>query len=121
MNSTSLNDPHNNRQPRQLPPPPFQRELIIYRKNEVRNAQKKIADQNLKISVRVATEAAESAALDGKTFCIIQLDVGLDAAAVREAVSKVVEKKGMSIMMFSTDEIANKAVVCTGDQATRRH
>ncbi|KAL0661174.1 hypothetical protein Bca4012_098011 [Brassica carinata] len=61
--------------------------------NEVRNAQKKIAEQILKISVRVATEAAESAASDGKTFCIIQLDVGLDAAAVREAVSKVVEKK----------------------------
>ena len=61
--------------------------------NEVRKAQKKIAEQNLKISVKVATEAAESAASDGKTFCIIQLDVGLDAAAVREAVSKVMEKK----------------------------
>ncbi|CDY42520.1 BnaC06g03380D [Brassica napus] len=51
---------------------------------------------------------------DGKTFCIIQLDVGLDAAAVREAVSKVMEKKGMSIMVFSTDETTNKAVVCAG-------
>lgn len=61
--------------------------------NEVRKAQKKIAEQNLKKAVKVATETAESAASDGKTFCIIQLDVGLDAAAVREAVSKVMEKK----------------------------
>ncbi|KAJ4867804.1 Alanine--tRNA ligase [Raphanus sativus] len=38
---------------------------------EVRKAQKKIAEQNLKKSVKVATEAAESASSDGKTFCII--------------------------------------------------
>ncbi|CAN7131186.1 unnamed protein product [Brassica rapa subsp. narinosa] len=85
------------------------RAKIALLQNEVRKAQKKIAEQNLKKSVKVATEAAESAASDGKTFCIIQLDVGLDAAAVREAVSK-----GMSIMVFSTDETTNKAVVCAG-------
>ncbi|CAL9218365.1 unnamed protein product [Arabidopsis halleri] len=90
------------------------RAKIASLQNEVRKAQKKIAEQNLKKSVKVATEAAESAASDGKTFCIIQLDVGLDAAAVREAVSKVMEKKGMSIMVFSTDESTNKAVVCAG-------
>lgn len=67
--------------------------------NEVRKAQKRIAEQNLKKSVKVATEAAESAASDGKTFCIIQLDVGLDAAAVREAVSKVMEKKVIQIFL----------------------
>lgn len=59
----------------------------------MRKAQKKIAEENLKKSVQVATEAAESAASDGKTFCIVQIDVGLDAAAVREAVSKVMQKK----------------------------
>ncbi|KAG7657024.1 DHHA1 domain [Arabidopsis suecica] len=90
------------------------RTKIASLQNEVRKAQKKIAEQNLKKSVKLATEAAESAASDGKTFCIIQLDVGLDAAAVREAVSKVMEKKGMSIMVFSTDESTNKAVVCAG-------
>lgn len=67
--------------------------------NEVRKAQKKIAEQNLKKSVKVATEAAEAAASDGKTFCIIQVDVGLDAAAVREAVSKVMEKKVIPIFL----------------------
>uniref|UniRef100_A0A1J3HW04 Alanine--tRNA ligase n=1 Tax=Noccaea caerulescens TaxID=107243 RepID=A0A1J3HW04_NOCCA len=90
------------------------RAKITLLQNEVRKAQKKIAEQNLKKSVKVATEAAETAASEGKTFCIIQLDVGLDAAAVREAVSKVMEKKGMSIMVFSTDESTNKAVVCAG-------
>ncbi|ESQ30458.1 hypothetical protein EUTSA_v10011205mg [Eutrema salsugineum] len=87
---------------------------IVLLQNEVRKAQKKIAEQNLKKSVEVATEAAESAASDGKMFCIVQLDVGLDAAAVREAVSKVMQKKGMSVMVFSTDESTNKAVVCAG-------
>ncbi|CAN8302991.1 unnamed protein product [Cochlearia groenlandica] len=90
------------------------RAKIVLLQNEVRKAQKKIAEENLKKSVKVTTEAAESAASDGKTFCIIQLDVGLDAAAVREAVSKVMEKKGMSIMVFSTDETTNKAAVCAG-------
>ncbi|XP_010500574.1 PREDICTED: alanine--tRNA ligase [Camelina sativa] len=90
------------------------RAKIASLQNEVKKAQKRIAEQNLKKSVKVATEAAESAASIGKTFCIIQLDVGLDAAAVREAVSKVMEKKGMSIMVFSTDEGTNKAVVCAG-------
>ncbi|CDY46263.1 BnaC05g50520D [Brassica napus] len=40
----------------------------------------------------------------------LQLDVGFDAAAVRGAVSKVMQKKGMSVMVFSTDESTNKAV-----------
>ncbi|KAF8082899.1 hypothetical protein N665_0802s0012 [Sinapis alba] len=81
---------------------------------EVRKAQKKIAEENLKKAVKVATEAAESATADGKTFCVIQLDVGLDLVAVREAVYEVKENKGMSIMVFSTDVITNKVFVCAG-------
>ena len=73
--------------------------VFLTSQNEVRKAQKKIAEQNLKKSVKLATEAAESAASDGKTFCIIQLDVGLDAAAVREAVSNVMEKKVIRIFL----------------------
>lgn len=67
--------------------------FLLTSQNEVRKAQKKIAKENLKKSVEIATEGAESAASDGKNFCIVQLDVGLDAAAVREAVSKVMQKK----------------------------
>ncbi|CAH8351616.1 unnamed protein product [Eruca vesicaria subsp. sativa] len=90
------------------------RAKIALLQNEVRKAQKKIAEQNLKKSVKVATEAAESAASDGKTFCIIQLDVGLDAAAVREAVSKVMEKKVRLHFLEASLLTTNKAVVCAG-------
>ena len=56
--------------------------------NKVRKAHKKIEQQNL----QVAKEMAELAASDGKAFCIFHVDVGLDTAAVREAVCKVMEK-----------------------------
>ncbi|CAH8353400.1 unnamed protein product [Eruca vesicaria subsp. sativa] len=82
--------------------------------DQVRKAQKKIAEENRKKAIKVATEAAESATEDGKKFCVIELDVGLDLVAVREAVYEVKEKKGMSIMVFSTDVIANKVFVCAG-------
>lgn len=59
----------------------------------MRKAQKKIAEQNLKKAVKVATEVAESATSDGKTFCIVKLDVGLDLVAVREAALEVMVKK----------------------------
>ncbi|KAJ8747823.1 hypothetical protein K2173_012412 [Erythroxylum novogranatense] len=49
--------------------------------NKVRKAQKKIAEENMKKAVKVATEMAEVAASDGKGFCISRVDVGLDAAA----------------------------------------
>ncbi|KAG2270363.1 hypothetical protein Bca52824_064918 [Brassica carinata] len=78
------------------------------RVDEVDIPAAKRADIKAKIA---QLQAAESAASDGKTFCIVQLDVGLNAAAVRGAVSKVMQKKGMSVMVFSTDESTNKAVV----------
>ncbi|KAB5556646.1 hypothetical protein DKX38_007555 [Salix brachista] len=81
---------------------------------KVRKAQKKIAEENMQKAVEVATEMAEVASSDGKAFCISHVDVGLDAAAVREAVLKVLEQKGISAMVFSTDEITNKVVVCAG-------
>ncbi|KAJ6682416.1 ALANYL-TRNA SYNTHETASE [Salix koriyanagi] len=81
---------------------------------KVRKAQKKIAEENMQKAVEVATEMAEVASSDGKAFCISHVDVGLDAAAVREAVLKVLEQKGISAMVFSTDETTNKVVVCAG-------
>ncbi|XP_010523577.1 PREDICTED: alanine--tRNA ligase-like isoform X2 [Tarenaya hassleriana] len=90
------------------------RAKIVLLQSEVRKAQKKIAEENIRKAVKVATETAEAAASDGKPFCVSNVDVGLDAAAVREAVSKVMEQKGMSIMVFSTDEATKKAVVCAG-------
>ncbi|WCJ40033.1 Alanine--tRNA ligase [Euphorbia peplus] len=82
--------------------------------NQVRKAQKKIAEENMQKAVKVAVETAEVAASEGKQYCITRVDVGLDAAAVREAVLKVLEKKGLSAMVFSMDETTNKVVVCAG-------
>ncbi|KDP43289.1 hypothetical protein JCGZ_24210 [Jatropha curcas] len=90
------------------------RAKISVLQNQVRKAQKKIAEENMQKAVKVATEMAEIAASEGKGFCISRVDVGLDAAAVREAVLKVLEKKGISAMVFSMDETTNKVVVCAG-------
>ncbi|RZC69983.1 hypothetical protein C5167_033148 [Papaver somniferum] len=65
-------------------------------------------------AVKVATEMADTAIADGKAFCISPIDVGLDPAAAREAVVKVMEKKGLPIMVFSKDAVTNKAVVYAG-------
>ncbi|TQD90391.1 hypothetical protein C1H46_024028 [Malus baccata] len=80
---------------------------------ELCGAQKMIAEQNIKNAVKVATEMAEVAASDGKAYCVSQVDVGLDTAAVREAVLKITGM-GMPAMVFSTDETTNKALVCAG-------
>ncbi|XWS39564.1 hypothetical protein CRYUN_Cryun18bG0066100 [Craigia yunnanensis] len=87
---------------------------ITQLQNELKKEQKKIAEQNMQKAVTVATELAEVAASEGKTFCVSRIDVGLDAAALREAVSKVIQQKGMPVMVFSIDETTNKAVVYAG-------
>ncbi|XP_058067710.1 alanine--tRNA ligase isoform X2 [Magnolia sinica] len=81
---------------------------------EVRKAQKKIGEENIQKAVKAAVEVAETASSEGKLFCITHVDVGVDATAIREAVLKVLEQKGISVMVFSTDEATNKAVVCAG-------
>ena len=63
--------------------------LAPSKQNQLKKAQKMIAEQNIKNAVKVATEMAEVAASDGKAYCVSQVDVGLDAAAVREAVLKI--------------------------------
>ncbi|CAI0416242.1 unnamed protein product [Linum tenue] len=90
------------------------RSKISVLQSQVRKLQKKIAEENTQKAVQVATEIAETAASEGKSFCISRVDVGLDAAAVREAVLKVLDRKGISIMVISIDESTNKAVVCAG-------
>ncbi|RZC70027.1 hypothetical protein C5167_033163 [Papaver somniferum] len=82
--------------------------------DQIRKAQKKIAEENMQKAVKVATEMADTAIADGKAFCISPIDVGLDPAAAREAVVKVMEKKGLPIMVFSKDAVTNKAVVYAG-------
>ncbi|KAK6129396.1 hypothetical protein DH2020_036872 [Rehmannia glutinosa] len=79
----------------------------------------KKADLKSKLSVlqkaiELAIQTAEGASSNGKAYCISLVDVGADTAAIREAVVKVMEQKGMAIMVFSRDEKVNKAFVCAG-------
>ncbi|EXC33093.1 Alanine--tRNA ligase [Morus notabilis] len=90
------------------------RSKIALLQNQVKKAQKKIAEENLQKAIQVTTMIADNATSEGKAFCICSVDVGLDVNAVREAVSKVMKDKGMSAMVFSTDVTTNKAVVCAG-------
>ncbi|KAF6149271.1 hypothetical protein GIB67_026127 [Kingdonia uniflora] len=90
------------------------RTRISQLQDQVKRAQKKIAEENIKNAIKAAKEKAEVAASDGKAFCISRVDVGLDVTAVRKAVIEVLEQKGISIMVFSTDESTNKAVVYAG-------
>ncbi|XWS63325.1 hypothetical protein CRYUN_Cryun06bG0085500 [Craigia yunnanensis] len=87
---------------------------IAQLQNQLKKAQKKIAEQSMQKAVTIATELAEVAVSERKTFCVSRIDVGLDAAALREAVSKVIQRKGMPVMVFSIDEATNKALVYAG-------
>ncbi|KAE8670097.1 Alanine--tRNA ligase [Hibiscus syriacus] len=95
------------------------RAKIAQLQNQLKRAQKKIAEQNMQKAVATATELAEVAAKEGKTFYVTRIDIGLDAAALREAVSKVIQQKGMPVMIFSIDETTNKAVVYAGGRCGR--
>ncbi|KAK8265102.1 hypothetical protein V6Z12_D12G156000 [Gossypium hirsutum] len=69
------------------------RAKIAQLQKQLKKVQKKIAEQNMQKAVTIAIELAELATKEGKTFCISRIDVGLDAAALREAVSKVIQQK----------------------------
>nr|GLL19870.1 alanine--tRNA ligase-like [Ipomoea trifida] len=77
-------------------------------------AKKRIGAENSLKAVTAASEMAEAAVSGGKAYCILRLGIGLDTAAVRDAVLKVMEQKGIAVLIFSTDEAANKVLVCAG-------
>ncbi|CAH1419519.1 unnamed protein product [Lactuca virosa] len=82
--------------------------------NQVIKNKKKMGEENIQKAVESATKAAEVALSEGKAFCISHVEVGSDTAAIREAVVKVMEQKGMAVMVFSTDEVSKKALICAG-------
>ncbi|VAH92362.1 unnamed protein product [Triticum turgidum subsp. durum] len=83
--------------------------------DQLRKAKKKMGEENIQKAVKIAIDAAEAALSEGKTFCVTHADVGLDTTAVREAVVKAMNRfKGLPIMVFSTDEASNKAVIYAG-------
>ncbi|KAK3118143.1 hypothetical protein QOZ80_9BG0694880 [Eleusine coracana subsp. coracana] len=82
--------------------------------DQLRKAKKKMGEQNIQKAVKTALDAAETALSEKKPYCVTQVHVGLDTTAVREAVLKVMDQKGLPIMLFSTDEASNKAVIYAG-------
>ncbi|RCV43312.1 hypothetical protein SETIT_9G283700v2 [Setaria italica] len=82
--------------------------------DQLRKAKKKMGEQNIQKAVKTAMDAAEAALFKKKPFCVTHVDVGLDTTAVREAVIKVMDQKGLPIMLFSKDEASNKAVIYAG-------
>ncbi|GFQ03471.1 alanine--tRNA ligase [Phtheirospermum japonicum] len=82
--------------------------------SRVMKAKKEIAEEHKQKAIQLATQTAEVASSNGKAHCISLVDVGADTTAIREAVVKVMEQKGMATMVFSKDEKANKAFVCAG-------
>jgi len=83
--------------------------------DQLRKAKKKMGEENIQKAVKTAIDAAEAAVSEGKPFCVTHANVGLDTTAVREAVVKAMNRfKGLPIMVFSTDEASNKAVIYAG-------
>ncbi|XP_024517308.1 alanine--tRNA ligase-like [Selaginella moellendorffii] len=81
----------------------------------IRKDQKAIADANLKLAIKAAVDTADALASKGEKCCISRIDVGLDANAIREAVTSVTNKhKDLAAMFFSVDEAANKVLVYAG-------
>ena len=66
---------------------------MCYCQDQIIASQKLIGKQNIQKAIEVATQVAEAAAAEGKAFCVLRVDVGLDTNAVREAVLKVIEQK----------------------------
>uniref|UniRef100_A0A0E0M617 Alanine--tRNA ligase n=1 Tax=Oryza punctata TaxID=4537 RepID=A0A0E0M617_ORYPU len=87
---------------------------VLKLEDELRRAKKKMGEENIQKAVKFAIDAAQTALSEGKRFCVAHVDVGLDTSAIREAVIKVKDQKDLPIMLFSTDEATNKAVIYAG-------
>ncbi|KAL4554822.1 hypothetical protein LXL04_037428 [Taraxacum kok-saghyz] len=87
--------------------------MVVPMSQVIKN-KKKIGEENVRKAVETVTKAAEVALSEGKAFCISHVCVGSDTAAIREAVVKTMEQKGMAVMVFSTDEQSKKTLVCAG-------
>ncbi|KAK1266647.1 hypothetical protein QJS04_geneDACA015365 [Acorus gramineus] len=57
-----------------------------------RKTRKRTAEENIQKAIKAVTESAENATLEGKTFFVSRVNVGLDTTAVREAILRIMEK-----------------------------
>lgn len=91
------------------------KQLLLSLQEKIRVAQKAAAGANLKAAIAAAVETTDKSATEGKHVSVLRIDVGLDANAIREAVTTVLAKhKELAVMMFSVDEEKNKVLVYAG-------
>ncbi|KAK8943427.1 Alanine--tRNA ligase [Platanthera guangdongensis] len=95
------------------------RAKISQLEEQLRREKKKIGEENVEKAIGTVSSVAEKAASEGKSFCICHVSVGLDTTAVREAVLRIMDQKGLAVMVLSSDETLNKAVVCAGVPNTK--
>ncbi|KAM0909394.1 hypothetical protein ACQ4PT_014849 [Festuca glaucescens] len=88
------------------------RKKVSELEDQMRKVKKKTGQENIQKAVKAAMDAADAALSAGQPFCIAHVDVGLNAAALREAVFKCMNR--VPTMLFSTDMASNKVVVYAG-------
>nr|PNR52433.1 hypothetical protein PHYPA_008807 [Physcomitrium patens] len=79
----------------------------------IKQAQKSAGAASLQLKLNEAVTSADVAVALCQEYCVLRIDDGLDANAVREAASLVIEKhKYLAVMLFSVDEQRNKVLIC---------
>ena len=88
--------------------------LAAYTK-KLLEAGKKMAAENKKKAVEEAVAAVNLAAENGGKFCVLRVNVGLDAKALGEAVTQAQKAHAdVPLMLLSTDEAKDKLMVYAG-------
>lgn len=63
---------------------------------KVLKAKKKIAEENKEKALKVTLDKAEIALSDGKAYCVVEVNVGSDTSAIRDAAVEVSKQKVFS-------------------------
>ena len=88
--------------------------LAAYTK-KLLEAAKKMGAENKKKAVEEAVAAINEAAENGGMYCVLRVNVGLDAKALGEAVTQAQKAHaGIPLMLLSTDESKDKLMVYAG-------
>lgn len=60
---------------------------------KVVKAKKKLAEENKEKALKVTLDKAENALSDGKAYCVVEVNVGSDTSAIRDAAVEVSKQK----------------------------
>ena len=91
------------------------RDVLAKHSKKIVELGKKAAAGNKKKAVAEAVESVKKAAGEGKTSCVLQIDVGLDSKALLEAVEASLKAEpAFSLMVFSSDDKKKKVMAYAG-------